>query len=114
MLCPKDCLKCNSSNSCETCKPGMLFYQKPYDPPANTAFEFYCGLPYKDLKIDDKTIYQTKSFLFKPQSFFVFFTKEMNFTKDIEKFSKYFIPTVKFDRSRTKAIGSRLLQNATF
>lgn len=109
-LCPIECERCLSSQSCEKCKNGLLFYQRSFDPPANTAYDFFCNLPYQTLRTDDNTIYQTKSLLFKPKSFFVLFNKEMNFTSEVERFYPYFIPKLLVDRSRS-AIGSRLLQD---
>jgi hypothetical protein len=88
---------------------GELFYQRPNDV-AETSFEFFCGIPYVTLNQDDDSIYETQSFLFKPQSFFVFFKKEMNFTSEVEKFQQYFFPTVNLDRTRTDPLG-RILQD---
>lgn len=109
-LCPIKCESCISSETCEKCQDGLLFYSKAFDPPTNTAFDFFCNLPYKDLKTDDNSIYETKSLLFKPQSFFIFFKQEMNFTKEVDKFGKYYIPKLIIDRSKSK-LTSRLLED---
>ena len=70
--CPVDCLNCKDSKSCDQCEEGKFFY-----PHLNKCF-----LPYSELKENDTAIMQVKNFLFNPKSFYLFFSKPMNFTLD--------------------------------
>jgi hypothetical protein len=92
--CPLDCISCLSSISCERCVEGKFFYVPPIE----------CQVPYTSLDPNPEQIAKTYSFLFKPNSVYIYFNKAMNFSLG-DKFP-YFFPT--FTKST-----SRLLQTSS-
>lgn len=89
--CVLDCLECSDSKSCTRCKEGMFLYERTLN---GSITEFYCGIPYNVLPlVSDEVdgVFEVKSFLFRPGSFFMFWKQEMNFTAEMETVQPYFI-----------------------
>ena len=86
--CPLNCISCNSSTSCFRCVEGKFFYALPNE----------CQVPYTSLLMDQTGVVQAYSFLFKPQSIFLYFSIPMNFTLGDQY--PYFFPTFTPYKSR--------------
>ena len=81
-FCPLDCVSCEASQTCARCQEGKFFYAAPNE----------CQIPYNlPLKVDEPAVVESYSFLFKPSSVFLYFSKKMNFTLG-DQFP-YFFPT---------------------
>lgn len=100
--CPVDCLDCKNSTSCDQCEEGKFFYSDINK----------CALPYDDLKSDDFSVLTAETYLFKPKSFFLLFTKPMNFTLDDPQ--QYFFPSVVIEslvpQAATTTTTTRIIQ----
>jgi len=95
-FCPLDCISCGGSLECARCLEGKFFYAGPNE----------CQVPYNlPLKVDEPGVVESYSFLFKPHSIFLYFSKKMNFTLG-DQFP-YFFPNF-------VAASSRLLQTTTY
>lgn len=97
--CPLDCLSCLGSTTCDLCKESKFFY----------GGLNICKNPFESVKEEEKDLFETKVFLFKPESFFLVFNKGMNFTLDDPE--RYFFPSLVLrNEARLRRNRRRLLE----